>query len=81
MVVIKFPGYKANNYKVWIVAGERMSVALYPVESFVPEALTCTKSHRFFFSCTSFPLKATQRETRLKQILISVPSALNNFNT
>lgn len=80
MVVIKFPDYKANDYKVWIVAGERMSVALYPVESFVPEALTRTKSHRFFFSCT-FPLKATQRETRLKQILISVPSALNNFNT
>lgn len=57
MVVIKFPDYKANDYKVWIVAGERMSVALYPVESFVPEALTCTKSHRFFFPVLLFHLK------------------------
>jgi len=28
MVVIKFPDHEANVYEMWIVAGERMSLAL-----------------------------------------------------
>lgn len=46
MVVIKFPDYKASDNEVLIVAGERMSVALYPTGSLVPEALTISKLHK-----------------------------------
>lgn len=46
MVAIKFPDYKASDNEVLIVAGEGMSMALYPMGSLVPEALTSTKLHK-----------------------------------